>query len=121
MIKQLKGLYWYFRHSNRVIIPTCKDGWILLQSIASSWAEGYPKDIQFGMCLSITADEYKKHDVMKEVVDLVNYHYERQCQYLGCYGYLPKGDKRIIEWGPDDLRSYCNVGWKATFEWRPIC
>jgi hypothetical protein len=121
LIAHLKGLYWYFSYSNRIIIPTIREGWGLLWTIANSWKDGYPEDIQFGMCLAVSYEEAKKPDAMKEVVDVVNYHYERQCQFLGCYGYLPKGDKRIIEWGPDDLCSYANIGWKATFEWRPVC
>jgi hypothetical protein len=121
MFKKLRGLYWYYLNSERIILPFKKKDWKLLWNIANSWIYGHPDNMVFGGCWAFTHKESKKPDTMKEIINMLNYLYKRQCEYLSYYGYFPTGDKKILEFGPDDLSEYNNIGWKAAFEWRPPC
>jgi len=119
-VSLLKGLYWYFRYSNRIVIPLTVEGWKMLRTCAGMWKDGYPEEVQFGMYVAIEHQAMMEEATMTTAQELIDYHYKRTCQYLGLYSVFPIGPRTTVQYNHEYLL-YTNIGWKNNFEWRPVC
>lgn len=121
MKNKLKGLYWFFKHSRRIILPLTKNGWITLLAVANSWSAGVPEEMQFGSWLALTGLEMTKPKTIKAALDLIDYQHEKTVNYLAGYCLFPKGERKLFDTKYSDVRMLRALGWKQTFEWRPVC
>lgn len=119
LLSIIKGLYWFFYYSKRVIIPFNKEAWATLWSIGHSWSLGAPEPMQFGSYFKLyDLEGQTKSDVIRSVYDLIDDQYTRTCWRLASFNLFPMKPKRLFRTNSlIDLST--DIGWKATFEWRP--
>jgi hypothetical protein len=122
LISLLKGFYWYFKYSGRIIIPCSKEGWKTLLPIARSWQYGYPEPIQYGSCLYLSLEELMTEQTCTYALEVLEYQRKYTEQHLAGYSMFPTGPWTKIETNaPEDVGAYRVLGWKQEYEWRPMC
>jgi hypothetical protein len=118
MIKRLVGLYWFFYYSRRIIIPFNREAWTTLWSIAYSWELGAPEPIQYGQVIRLYVEAEQTSEALVVAFEMLDYSFERTCQRLASFNMFPIEERQLIKtFNQEDLST--DVGWKATFEWRP--
>lgn len=117
-LKTLKGLYWFFCYSRRIIIPFNKEAWSTLWTVAHSWELGAPGPVQYGQVVRLYADQEATSDALVVAFEMLDCSFHRTCQRLASFNMFPIGERTLIKtFNQEDMST--DIGWKATFEWRP--
>jgi len=118
LLRTIKGLYWFFYYSKRIIVPFNKEAWDTLWSIGHSWSNGAPEPIQYGQCLRLYDSANRLSDLLVVALERLDDSYHRTCNRLASFNMFPVRERQLIKTYNQDCLS-TNIGWKATFEWRP--
>jgi hypothetical protein len=122
LIATLKGLFWFYKYSERIIVPFNKEGWKTLLGVASSWQYVFPEPIQYGSCLYLSLEELMTEKACNYALELLEYQRKHTEQRLAGYCMFPTGPWTKIECNaPEDIGAYRTLGWKQEYEWRPMC
>lgn len=116
----LKGLFWYFYYTKRVIIPVTREGLSMLATIARLFSTGIPETVQLGNYVKFKGEvqEYE----WAAAYELVNHSHHVTVDYLATFGFYPLHEVQIIRHADQEAEGYGpTLGWKQTFEWRPTC